>query len=70
MERKALLANLKHQYHVSQYGEHDCCAQSQKECRFSRESKFDSFDWQTLIIKKLVERKAFLVDAKRQYHVS
>ena len=31
--RKAFLAKLKHQYHVSQYGEHNCNAQSQKECR-------------------------------------
>ena len=30
MERKAFLANPKHQYPVSQCGEHDCSAQSQK----------------------------------------
>ena len=26
VERKSFLANLKHQVHVSQYGEHDCSA--------------------------------------------
>ena len=30
MERKAFLANLEHQYHVYQCGEHDYSAQSQK----------------------------------------
>ena len=30
MERKAFLANPKHQSPVSQCGEHDCSAQSQK----------------------------------------
>ena len=29
-ERKAFLANLKHQYHVSRYGEHDCSAHNEK----------------------------------------
>ena len=30
VERKAFLANLKHQYHVSQNGEHDCGANNKK----------------------------------------
>ena len=28
--KKAFLANSKHQYHVSQYGELDCCANNKK----------------------------------------
>ena len=40
VEWKAFLENPKHQYHLFQYGEHDCSAQSQKECRFLWESKF------------------------------
>ena len=30
MEKKAFLANPKHQYRVSQYGEHDCSAHNKK----------------------------------------
>ena len=30
VERKAFLANPKHQYHVSKYGEHDCSAYNKK----------------------------------------
>ena len=30
VERKAFLANLKQQYHVSQRGEHDCSAHNEK----------------------------------------
>ena len=60
LERKDFLANPKHQHRVSQCREHDCSAQSQKERRLLRESKFDSFDGQTLIIRKIMEKKAFL----------
>ena len=34
------------------------------------ESKFVSFHGITLIIRKVVERKAFMANAKRQFHVS
>ena len=30
VERKAFLANAKHQYHVPQCGEHDCYAHNEK----------------------------------------
>ena len=30
VERKALLANPKHQYHASQWGEHDCGAHNKE----------------------------------------
>ena len=42
-EKKVFLANMKHQYCISQHGEHDCGALLQKEWRLLRESKFDSF---------------------------
>ena len=35
-----------------------------------QESKFNLFDEQTLIIRKMVERKPFLAKPKNQYHVS
>ena len=70
VERKTFLANPNHQYRVSQYGEHDCSAQSQKEWRLLQESKFDSFYAQTLILGKMVERKTFLAKPKHQCHVS
>ena len=40
VENKAFLTNLKHQYRVFQYGEHDCSANNKKngdyyECRSS-----------------------------------
>ena len=41
--KKAFLANLKHQYHVSQYGEQDYCANNEKNgdyCEYPRLSHF------------------------------
>ena len=69
VERNAFLANPKHQYHVSQYGENDCSAQSQKEYRLLQDSKFDLFDRWTLILRKIIERKLFLANPKHQYLV-
>ena len=57
VERKDFLANPKHLYHVSHSREHDCSAQSQKQCRLLLESMFDSFDRQALIIRKIMEGK-------------
>ena len=70
VERKAFLANSKHQYRVSQSKEHDCSAQPQKEFIILWESKFVSFDRCTLIIREMVERKPFLAKSKHQYCVS
>ena len=69
MERKAFHENPKHQYRVSQSGEHDCSAHT-KECRLLQVSKFDSFHKRTLIISKMGERKSFLANLKHQYRVS
>ena len=41
----------------------------QKEWRLLRVSKFPPFQEQTLITRKLVERKAFLGNPEHQYHV-
>ena len=41
-----------------------------KEWRLLQVSKFDSFQGGTLILCKMVERKAFLANPKHQYHVS
>ena len=70
VERKAFFAKLKHQYHVSQWGEHDGSAQSQKEWRLFLELSFISIDGQTLILSKVVERIVFLAKPKYQYYVS
>ena len=69
-ERKTFLTKPKHQSRVSQYREHDCSGQSQKEWRLLQELKFRSFDGQTLIKREMVEKKSFLAKPKHQYHVS
>ena len=60
VERKVFLANPKLEYRVSQWGAHDCSAQSQKKWRLLWESKFDSFRGYTSIIRKMEEWKLFL----------
>ena len=62
VERKAFLANSNHQYHVSQWGEHDCSAHKKKEWRLLWVSMFVSFQEWTLITMKMVQRKAFLAN--------
>ena len=69
VEKKAFLPNPKHVYHVSQRGEHDCSANNKK-WRLLRVFMFVSIHRCTVIIRKMVERKAFLANVKRQYHVS
>ena len=70
LEKKAFLAKGKHQYHVSQYGEHGCSAQSQKKQRLLWESKLVSFHRWTLTIRKMVKIKAFPANPKLQCCVS
>ena len=70
VERNTFLANPKHQYHVSLWGEHDCHAYNKKEWRLFRASKFVSIDKRTLILRKMVEGKGFPTKPKHQYHVS
>ena len=59
VDKKAFPANPKHQYHVSQYGVHDCVPLT-KIMEIITSIKFDLFDGQTLIIRNMVKRKAFL----------
>ena len=68
--KKAFIMKPKHQYHLSKHGEHDCSTQAQKEWRLLWESKFDTFHEWTLIIRKVVDRKAFLANPRHPYHVS
>ena len=70
VERKAFLANPKRQYHVSQWGEHDCSAHHEKNGDYNEYLSLSYFPGWTLIIRKIVERKAFLINPKRQYRVS
>ena len=67
-ERKAFNANPKHQYHVSQSGKYDCSAKNKMKGDYY---KYPSWSYvKTLIIRKIIERKAFLAKAKHQYRVS
>ena len=67
---KAFLAKPKYQSYVSQCGRHDSSAQTHKEWGLLWESKFNSFDGETLIIRKIVGRKAFFAKSKHQYRAS
>ena len=69
VERKAFLANPRLQYRASQCGEHVCSAHNERNVDYCV-SKFDSFHEWTLIISKIVGRKAFLANLEHQYHVS
>ena len=69
VEKKALLANPKHQHRVSQWGKHDCSAHNGNGLLWV--SKFDSFHGWTLNIRKMAEKRAFhFAYPKHQYHVS
>ena len=64
VERKAFLAKPKLQFYVSQCGEHDYSAQSEKEWRLLQQSNFVLFHELTWIIRKMLERKASLAEPK------
>ena len=70
VEKKAFLLKPKHWYLVSQWKEHDCATQSQKEWILIQESKFVLFDRWASSKKKMVDGKAFLAKPKQQYHLS
>ena len=70
VEGKPFLVELMHKYHTFQWGECDCSARTLKGWRLLWESKFVLFDGWTLVLWKVVERKAFLAKPKYQYHVS
>ena len=63
---KALLANPKHQYHVSQCGEHDCSAQHKKNVDYYENPSLTHLMDKLFIIRKMMERNAFLANRKHQ----
>ena len=69
MEREDFLLKPKHQCHLSQWGEWVYGAQSWKEGRLLCESVFVQIDKWTLS-QKMMERKAFVLKPKHQYHLS
>ena len=69
-EKKLFLQNLKHQYHVSQCGEHGRSTNNKKKWRLLCASKFVSFLESILIVRKMVERKAFVANPKHQCRIS
>ena len=69
MEIKAFLAKPKHQYRVSQCGEHYCSGIT-KIMEIITSIQVCLSSWITLIIRKTEERKAFLAKSKLQFCVS
>ena len=70
MKVTAFLAKPKRQDLVSNWGEYVYSAKSQKERWLSYESKFVPFDGSTLILRKIIEIKAFLAKPKHRNHAS
>ena len=68
--KKSFSYKTKASNHLSQWKEHIYNVLTQKEYRLSWESKFVPIGGQTLILRKVVEEKSFLVKPKTQYHVS
>ena len=66
---KSLLANLSHQYHVSQLGEHYCHANN-KRIDIIMSIQFCLISRMNFGNKENGGRKAFLANPKHQYHVS
>ena len=62
-EREVFVMKPKHQYYLSQWGEHGYGAQSWKERRLLCETTFIPIEWWTSILK-MVERKVFLMKPK------
>ena len=62
--KKAFLANPKHQYLVSQCGEHDCCVD------IITSIQFCLISWMYFDYTKNGGKKAFLENAKHQYRIS
>ena len=65
-EREVFLIKQRHQYHLSQRGEWTCGAQSLKENRLLRESKFIQIERWTLVLI-MVEREVLATKPKHQY---
>ena len=68
--KNSFLINLKHQYRVSQSGERDCGAHNETNGDYNEYSSLSHFTDETLIIRKMEQRKAFLSNPKHQYLAS
>ena len=66
VERKAFLANPKHQCHLSQCEEHDCSATNKNNRDYCKRPSLSHFT----DIRKMLEKKHFLAKPKHQYHAS
>ena len=66
VEREIFLMKPRIQYHLSEWGEWTCSAQSLKERRLLCESKFIQIERWTLVLQK-VEREVFVTKPKHQY---
>ena len=69
MERETFLMKPRHQYHLSQPGKCDYCAQSWKERRLLCQSMLTLIERWTLVLK-MVERDVFLMKLKHQNRLS
>ena len=65
--KKALLANPKLQYRVSQYGKHHCHTNNKKNRDYYKYPSLSHFSNELIL---MVEREAFLANPKHQYQVS
>ena len=70
VEGKVFSTKSKHQNHATQWQKCVYCAQSPKKLRLLPESKLVLFGGQTLTLRKMVGRKAFLAKPKHQNLVS
>ena len=66
---KAFHANAKHQYRVSQCGEHDCCANNKK-METIMSNQVYPISRMNFYFTKNGGKKALLANPKHQYHVS
>ena len=60
VERKAFLANPKHQHHVSQCGEHDCNAPNKKKVDYYEYPSLTYFEDEHLLYVNWWKEKLFL----------
>ena len=66
VECKAFLVNPKHQYHVSQCGEHDSSGRQKKNVDYYENPSLTHLMDKFFITRKMMERKAFLANQRHQ----
>ena len=70
MEKKAFVPNPKHQYHVSQCGEHDCYVNNKENGDYYEYPSLSPFSNKLRLKGKWWKEKLFLQIQKQQYRVS